>query len=65
MYEFWYDYVKPKYGKKVKIDSFIVYIKTDDEEDVVEDFETRFATSNNELESIPLTGCYQKEKIKK
>ena len=32
MYEFWYDYVKPKYGKKAKIcymdtDSFTVYIK--------------------------------------
>ena len=31
-YEFWYDYVKPKYGKKAKIcymdtDSFTVYIK--------------------------------------
>ena len=35
MYKFWYDYVKPKYGEKVKlshmdIDSFIVYIKTYD-----------------------------------
>ena len=35
MYQFWYDYVKPKYGKKAKLcymdtDSFIVYIKTDD-----------------------------------
>ena len=34
-YEFWYDYVKPKYGEKAKLyymdtDSFIVYIKTDD-----------------------------------
>ena len=31
-YEFWYDYVKPKYGKKAEIcymdtDSFTVYIK--------------------------------------
>ena len=31
MYEFWYDYVKPMYGKKAKLcymdtDSFIVYI---------------------------------------
>ena len=30
MYEFWYDYVKPKYGKNVRLccmdsDSFIVY----------------------------------------
>ena len=35
MYEFCYDYVKPKYGEKAKLyykdaDSFIVYIKTDD-----------------------------------
>ena len=35
MYEFWYDYVKPKYGEKAKLcdmdtDSFIVYINTDD-----------------------------------
>ena len=33
MFEFWYDYVKPKYGEKVKLcymdtNSFIVYIKT-------------------------------------
>ena len=33
IYEFWYDYVKPKYGKKGKLcymdtGSFIVYIKT-------------------------------------
>ena len=32
MYEFWYDYVKPKYGEKAKLsyidtDSFILYIK--------------------------------------
>ena len=33
MYEFWYNYVKPKYGEKVKLcknintDSLIVYIK--------------------------------------
>ena len=55
MYEFWYDYVKPKYGEKVKLcymdtDSFIVYIKTDDTyKDIAEDIETRFDTSNYEL----------------
>ena len=31
-YEFWYDYIKPKYGEKTKLcgidtDSFIVYVK--------------------------------------
>ena len=35
MYEFWYDYVKPKYGEKAKMcymdtNIFIVYINTDD-----------------------------------
>ena len=56
MYEFWYDYVKPKYGEKVKLcymdtDSFIVYIKTDDiYKDIAEDVETRFDTSTYELD---------------
>ena len=55
MYEFWYDYIKPKYDEKVKLwymdkDSFIVYIKTDDiYKDVAEDVETRFDTTNYEL----------------
>ena len=55
MYEFWYDYVKLKYNKKVKLcymdtDSFIVYIKTDVfYKDIAQDVETRFDTSNNKL----------------
>ena len=54
MYEFWYDYIKPKYGEKVKLcymdtDSFIVYIKTDDIYIDIADVETRFNTSNYEL----------------
>ena len=59
MYEFWYDYLKPKYGAKAKLcfmdtDSFIVYIKADDiYKDIAEDVETRFETLNYEL-SIPL-----------
>ena len=58
MYEFWYDYVNPKYGKKAKLyfmdtDSFIVNIKTDDiYKDIAEDVETRFDTLNYELEFI-------------
>ena len=56
MYEFWYDYVKSKYGKKVKLcymdtDSLIVYIKIDDiYKDIAEEPETRLDTSNYELE---------------
>ena len=35
MYEFWYDYIKPKYQEKAKLcymdtDSFITHIKTED-----------------------------------
>ena len=56
MYEFWYDYVKPKYGEKAKlcymdIDSLIVYIKTEGiYADIAKNVETRFGTSNYELE---------------
>ena len=55
MYEFWYDDVKQEYGETVRIVlygyRFIVYIKTDDiYNDVAEDVETRFDTSNYEIE---------------
>ena len=55
MYKFWYDYVKPKYGQETKLcymdtDGFIVHIKTDNSyKDTAEDTETRFDTSNYEL----------------
>ena len=55
MYEFWYDYMKPKYGNKVKLcytdtDSFIINIKTNDfYEDIASDVENRFDTSNYEV----------------
>ena len=42
MYEFWYDYVKPKYGDT---DCFIVYIKTEDiYVNIAKDVEIRFDT---------------------
>ena len=50
MYEFQYDYVKPKYGEKAKLcsmdtDCFIVQLKTDDiYKDIAEDVETRYDT---------------------
>ena len=56
MYEFWYDYGKPKYGEKTKLcymdtDSFIMYIKTDHVyKDIVEHVKTRFDTSNYDLD---------------
>ena len=56
MYEFWYDYVKPKDGEEAKFcymdtDSFIVYIKPEDiYTDITRDVKTRFNTSNYELD---------------
>ena len=55
MYEFWYDYVKPKYGEKAKLcymdtDSFIVHVKAKDiYKDIAEDIKKRFDTSNFEI----------------
>ena len=66
MYEFWYDYVKPKYGEKSKLcymtaEGFIVYIKTDDTyKDIAEDVETRFDTSNYELDTLSPKGKNKK-----
>ena len=57
MYEFGYDCVKLKYSEEAKscfmdTDGFTVYIKTDDiYKDIAEDVETRFDTSNYELDS--------------
>ena len=56
MYEFWYDYVKPKCGENGKLcyvdrDSFNVCVKTENiYKDIAEDLETRFETSNFELD---------------
>ena len=55
MYEFWYDYMEPKYNDKVKLyymdmDSFIMSIKTNDfYKDIANDVEKRFDTSNYEV----------------
>ena len=71
MYEFWYDYVKAKYGKKAKLclkdkHSFIVYIKTDDiYKDIAEDVEKRFDMSNYESESNSIERPLPKGKNKK
>ena len=56
MYVFWYDHIKPKYSGKANFcyndtDSSFVYIKTDDVyKDIAEEVETRFETSNYELD---------------
>ena len=61
MYEFWYDYVKKKYGDMVKLcymdtDSIIMNIKTKDfyndiaYKDIAQDVEERFDTSNYDVD---------------
>ena len=61
MFEFWYDYLKPMYGDKIRLcytdtDSFIMYIKTDDfYKDISADVDKCFDTFNfNKNDNRPL-----------
>ena len=62
IYEFWYDYVKQKFGENAQfcymdIDSFIVYVKTNDiYKDIAKDVERRFDTLNCEIDKPLLQG---------
>ena len=55
MYEFWYDYINPKYQDNEKLcymntDGFIINIKAEDYyKDITNDVEKRFDTSNYEI----------------
>ena len=66
MYEFWYDYIKPKYGDNTKLcytdtGSFIIHIKTEDfYKDIANDVEKRFDTSNYEVDRPLPTGKNKK-----
>ena len=66
MYEFWYDYMKPKFGDSVKLyymdtDSFIMNIKTEDfYKDIANDVEKMFDTSNYECDRPLPTGKNKK-----
>ena len=66
MYEFWYDYMKPKYANNVKLcymdtDSFIMNIKTNDfYKDISNNVENRFDTSNYEVNRPLPTGKNKK-----
>ena len=66
MYEFWYDYMKPKYGNNVKLcymdtDRFILNIKTEDfYKDIANDVEKRFDMSNYEINRPLPTGKNKK-----
>ena len=58
MYEFWYDYMKPKYNDDVKLcymdtDSFVMHIKTNDfYKDISDDVDSRFDTSNYKVKRL-------------
>ena len=63
MYEFWYDYIKLKYGDKARLcymdsDSFIIYIETEDfYEDIANDVDKWFDTKNydkNDKRPLPI-----------
>ena len=63
MYEFWYDYLNPKYQDKVKLcymdtDSFIIHIETHDFlEDIANDVDEWFDTSKydkNDNRPLPI-----------
>ena len=66
MYEFWYEYMKPKYDYNVKLyymdtDSFIMNIKTEDfYKDIAYDVEKMFDTSNYECHRHLATGKNKK-----
>ena len=66
MYEFWYDYIKPKYQNNTKLcymdtDSFIINIKTKDfSEDIAYDVEKRFDTSSHEVNRTLVKGKNKK-----
>ena len=66
MYEFWYNYMKPKYNDNVRLcymdmDSFVMHIKTNDfYKDIASDVENRFDTSNYEVNRPLPTGKNKK-----
>ena len=69
MYEFWYDYIKPKYQDKAKLcymdtDSFAIYIKTEDfYKDIANDVKKWFDTSNYSKDDNRLLPIGSNEKI--
>ena len=67
MYEFWYNYVKPKYGKNSKLcymdtDNFIVHVKTDNiyKKKMLQ----KMLKKDWQLQIMRQTNFYLKEKIK-
>ena len=58
MYEFWFDYIKPKYGDRAKLcymdtDSFIIHIISENIcEDIANDVERWFDTSMMKIKQV-------------
>ena len=72
MYEFWYDYIKPKYTDKARLcymdtDSFVMNIETDDfYKDIADDVDKWFDTSNfDKNDNRPLESGRNKKTIGK
>ena len=70
MYEFWYDYIKPKYGNKARLcytdtDSFVIYVKADDfYKDISNDVDNWFDRSNyNKNDNKPLEIGKKKKRL--
>ena len=72
MYEFWYNYIRPKYGDKGKLcytdtDSFIIYIKAEDFfEEISNDVEKWLDTSNcdkNDKGTLPIVPGFFKDEL--
>ena len=70
MYEYWCDYMKPKYDNNVKLcymdtDSFIMNKKTNDfYKDIAKDVENRFYTSNYEVNRpLPMLPMRRNKKV--
>ena len=65
LYEFWYDYIKPKYVKRVKLcymdtNSFVMNITNDFYKDIANDVEKRFDMPNYEVNRPLPTGKNKK-----
>ena len=78
MYEFWYDYLKPKYGDNARLyytgaDSFVIHFKTEDfYKDIADDVDEWFGTykyDKNDSRPLPIgknkkvIGTFKDEKI--
>ena len=69
MHEFWYDYLKPKYGDKVKLcymdtDSFVIYVETEDfYKDIANDVDKWFDTSNYDKKDESTLPTGKNEKV--